>query len=396
MDALIDSARHEPLAQIAWDPGAARAAIERIVADARAAFSPKGLWPAHVNDARPGSPPLTMFYMGAAGVIWGLDYLTRVGAAPPGPSFSEHLDRIETSNHEMLAGQGAPTLSYLIGDAGVQLARWNTDKSPSVLESLAATIASNTEDPTLELMWGAPGTMLIALALHDETSEDRWADLFRAGAAALERAFEFDARIGAHVWTQNLYGRRKTYLGAVHGFAGNAFVLIKGRELLDAAAWSRWSTRLAGTMAASALRGGAGVNWPPAVGASGDPPPVQHCHGAPGMVTCLAALDEPIDDLLVGAGELTWRAGPLNKGANLCHGTAGNGYAFLKLFERTGDGQWLDRARAFAMHAIAQSDAEASALGQRRYSLWTGDIGVAAYLWDCLEGRARFPSLDVL
>jgi hypothetical protein len=32
-------------------------------------------------------------------------------------------------------------------------------------------------------------------------------------------------------------------------------------------------------------------------------------------------------------GELTWRAGPLAKGANLCHGTAGNGYAFLALFE---------------------------------------------------------------
>jgi DUF1680 family protein len=113
------------------------------------------------------------------------------------------------------------------------------------------------------------------------------------------------------------------------------------------------------------------------------------------MITTLGLLNEPIDDLLLAAGELTWTAGPLTKGANLCHGTAGNGHAFLKLFERTGDQLWLDRARAFAMHAIVQSDAEAASLGQRHHSLWTGDPGVACYLLDCIEARARFPTLDV-
>jgi len=39
----------------------------------------------------------------------------------------------------------------------------------------------------------------------------------------------------------------------------------------------------------------------------------------------------------------------------LCHGTGGNGYAFLKLYRRTGDAQWLDRARAFAMRGIEQT-----------------------------------------
>ena len=123
---------------------------------------------------------------------------------------------------------------------------------------------------------------------------------------------------------------------------------------------------------------------------------VQHCHGAPGMIVCLAGLDQPIDDLLLAAGETVWRAGPLIKGANLCHGAAGNGYAFLKLFERTGDELWLDRARRFAMHAIEQSQADLSEFGRRRYSLWTGDTGLACYLWDCLHAEARFPTMDVL
>jgi Lanthionine synthetase C-like protein len=86
-----------------------------------------------------------------------------------------------------------------------------------------------------------------------------------------------------------------------------------------------------------------------------------------GIVTSLAALPDPrLDDLLVAAGELTWAAGPLAKGPGLCHRTAGNGYAFLKLFKRTGDERWLDRARAFAMHAIAQSDRDAAEYGRRR------------------------------
>jgi DUF1680 family protein len=112
-------------------------------------------------------------------------------------------------------------------------------------------------------------------------------------------------------------------------------------------------------------------------------------------VTCFGDFPEPIDALLLSAGETIWRAGPLKKGANLCHGTSGNGYAFLKLFARTGDEKWLERARAFAMHAIAQSDADFAAHGQRHFSLWTGDLGLAIYLWDCINARAQFPTMDV-
>ena len=97
------------------------------------------------------------------------------------------------------------------------------------------------------------------------------------------------------------------------------------------------------------------ANWPPVAGGplvENGTVRLQWCHGAPGMITSLGlVLDE---DLALAGSELTWRAGPLAKGASLCHGTAGNGYAFLALFERTGDELWLDRARSFAGHAIAQ------------------------------------------
>jgi DUF1680 family protein len=114
---------------------------------------------------------------------------------------------------------------------------------------------------------------------------------------------------------------------------------------------------------------------------------VQWCHGAPGLVIALGALcdgtDPAFDALMTQAGALTWRAGPLRKGGGLCHGTAGNGYAFLRLFAQTEDERWLDRARRFAMHAVHQSEAAQQRHGDLRHSLWTGDIGVALYLRAC-------------
>ena len=116
------------------------------------------------------------------------------------------------------------------------------------------------------------------------------------------------------------------------------------------------------------------------------------------MVTTFA--DAPfaasvLEDLLRDGGAFTRRAGPLAKGSNLCHGTAGNGYAFLKLYRRTKDAEWLQRARDFAMTAIAQCREARLSYGRGRYSLWTGDVGLAVYLADCLTADPRFPTIDV-
>jgi DUF1680 family protein len=114
------------------------------------------------------------------------------------------------------------------------------------------------------------------------------------------------------------------------------------------------------------------------------------------MVNCLAPLprDPHVDALLMAAGELTWRAGPTTKLPSLCHGASGSGYAFLKLHARTGDERWLERARRFAMHGIEQAERGVRQHGQRKFSLWTGDLGLAAFLCDCIRVVDRFPTLD--
>jgi hypothetical protein len=117
------------------------------------------------------------------------------------------------------------------------------------------------------------------------------------------------------------------------------------------------------------------------------------------MVASLAGIarDDPaFDAVLIAGGELTWHAGPLAKGPGLCHGTAGNGYALLKLFERTGDELWLERARRFCTHALEQVERERAGHGQGRYALWTGDVGAALFAASCLAGTAEVPTLDRL
>jgi hypothetical protein len=42
------------------------------------------------------------------------------------------------------------------------------------------------------------------------------------------------------------------------------------------------------------------------------------------------------------------------------------------------------------MHALGQVHRR----GQGRYSLWTGDVGVALYAADCIDGVSRYPVLE--
>ena len=176
---------------------------------------------------------------------------------------------------------------------------------------------------------------------------------------------------------------------------------MQTRQFLPAGQQDELFARIRQTLTATALHDGGLVNWPFEAGGSAHPGSgairVQHCMGAPGVVNAMAGLpsDPQIDALLLGAGELIWTAGPLAKHPCLCHGTPGNGYAFLKLHARTGDQVWLDRARAFALHAIAQNERFVTETGQRKFSLWTGDLGLACYLAACLRADPRFPTLDV-
>lgn len=400
---LYDPDRHEPCLATPWSEARARDAIERIVRDTESRFSPERLWPIHPRDADPGdSATLQAFhplYFGACGVFWALHHLERAGAVRLARAYAPHVDGLLPLNRAWLGDDaGGMAASYLMGDTGILLLQQMLAPDPRAADRLEAAIAANIDHPTRELMWGAPGTMLAARFLHRHGGEARWAELFRRTARRLWTQLLWSDAHQCHYWTQDMYGQCSSYLDAVHGFVATASVLIGGRDLLDAEEWSAWQGVIENTVRRTARVEGGQANWPTRLlmpaGHSGRLL-VQFCHGAPGFVICLGDLPgAALDDLLLAAGETTWQAGPLTRGSNLCHGTGGNGYAFLKLYRRTGDSRWLDRARAFAMHGIAQTDADAAQHGQMRYSLWTGDPGFAIYLWHCIQGTADFPTLD--
>ena len=156
------------------------------------------------------------------------------------------------------------------------------------------------------------------------------------------------------------------------------------------------------TLQATAQHADGGANWFPGINPQRPAhwlPSVQDRHGAPEIVFRLAsnARTNEWNALLLQAGELTWRAGPLSKGASLCHGTAGSSLAMLKLWRRSGKPVWLDRARAcaLAMHACAQVERHRVDHCQGSHSLWTGDLGLARLLCNCVGCTDALPTLDV-
>jgi hypothetical protein len=263
-----------------------------------------------------------------------------------------------------------------MGETGLLVVAAKVGSAAADRERLRELVHQNREHPTWELMWGSAGTLLAARACDlDEVAHD--------SARALWAAWDDESDL----WTQHLYGQVTQYLGPAHGFAGNAHAL-RG-HVTEGVLRDRVTTVLERT----AQREDGLINWPPTLTEPVSKIRVQWCHGAPGIITTLGDLIPAA--LTLGAGELIWRAGPLRKGPGLCHGTAGNGFAFLKLYDLTGEERWRDRARRFAMHSIEQVERERRKVGRGRYTLWTGDIGVALYLRACIDSDPAFPTIDV-
>jgi hypothetical protein len=396
MQPLYDPERHEPLADLAWIPSRARTRSPRSAATLRrrSTATACGSWtPQTTSRARRANGILRGLYVGAAGMLHALGRLAEAGLHVPTLDGAAIVDGLHEAALASPDEDGAGA-SLLVGSSGILVVAHRLAPSAATADALAGAIAANAQHPSNELLLGAPGTMRAARVMHARTGEERFAELWRTSARTLLARREADG-----LWTQDLYGDRLRYVGAAHGFAGNVHALHDAPEWLDDAA--DLEARAVATTRALAIVKGDHASWPslPTGSRSGAPPRVQWCHGAAGIVTSLAGLargDERHGALLAAGGELVWRAGPVARSAGLCHGTAGNGFAFLALLERTGDERWLARGRAFAMHALAQVAHLRAAAGRGRYTLFTGDVGAALLAAACLRGVAAFPGLDDL
>lgn len=367
---LYDPAAFEPLTPEPWGEARVRDGIAAIVADADSAFDPDELWPAHEWDGWQAALPLKNLYVGAAGVIWALDDLRQRGLADTTLDLTAAAMRaveLWRAEPDYVAGEvlpEPPESGLLTGETGILLVACR--EGNPLEDDLRRRIRANLENEAEDLMWGTPGTLVAAAAMG-------WDDLARESADALASRRDADG-----LWTQRLWGTSFRGIGTVHGLVGNVRALLQVDDPRNEALRSESATALA----RAATREEGLANW----SSEGK---LQWCAGAPGVVS--AARDYLDEELLLAGAELVWRAGVPGdeKGHGICHGTSSNGFALLAAFERTQDELWLDRARSFAVHALAQA-----ARIPRRYSLFTGGVGTALFAAACLEADASYPVLE--
>lgn len=395
---MFDSERHEACTTRAWDASLAMDQVHHCFKDV-IEFLRTDQWREQGEEVA-----ATTMYEGAIGVLWAGVYLSRELDQPLPFSVAALCDEIFAAYAQFEAQEfkemDVPnvTASYFLGHSGT----FNIMQSLvpgrylELQQKLVEIATGNIDNATLEILWGGPGSILPVLnnleAGHSETSGQLQALFqrqFEFLRSKLERAADYDC----YIWTQDLYGSKRRITGAGHGFVGNVYPFLRGQRWLPESDRKWLLETVVDTILKTAVVDGELANWPPSLGETSEGAPdflVQWCHGAPGMILGLnhvqKTFSSDFDEVLLKAGETTWHAGPLTKGLGLCHGTDGNGYALLKLFQRTGDQIWLDRARAFAMHGIGQY--------QNRQGFWVGDSALALFLLACRRGASDMPLWD--
>lgn len=147
------------------------------------------------------------------------------------------------------------------------------------------------------------------------------------------------------------------YLGAAHGLAGIFYMLLQVQSVLTEAELTTLVRPSIDWLAALQYPSG---NYPSSIGSSSDKL-IHWCHGAPGtihllLLAHLAFRETRYLEMAKKCAEVIWHRGILKKGYGVCHGTAGNGYAFLRMYQVTRDCKYLHRAAKVRPHG--------------RWSLW--------------------------
>ncbi|KAK3248405.1 hypothetical protein CYMTET_42130 [Cymbomonas tetramitiformis] len=215
---------------------------------------------------------------------------------------------------------------------------------------------------------------------------------------------------GYEGWPMMWHCFESPYLGAAHGATGILTMLFHCFCLLS----TRSQHLVVGTLEKLLATIHASGNLPIQLRDEHDKQ-VHWCHGASGLPG-LAQAAEPhvsgttrhaLREAALKAGEVVWERGVILKGTGLCHGVAGNAYAFLTLYRLTGDGTHLLRARAFA-ELTRDTDvlrAQAEAPDRQRKvpgvpdspcSLMEGSAGLVCFLLDANQpAKSAFPGWEL-
>ena len=146
-------------------------------------------------------------------MIWGIDYLGRIGATKAQFDFRPVLSRLTEANQaEIKRSHG----SLLFGDLGVALLIMRVAPTFAIADRVYARADANTTLPVRELMWGMPGSMIACCHMAAMTAEPRWRVLFAVRP-----------RVCSRTWKRPTMVRcgRKTSMAAICGTSDRCMVM---------------------------------------------------------------------------------------------------------------------------------------------------------------------------
>ena len=263
-------------------------------------------WPWHPADGEEWAD--SDVYIGGAGMVWALDELGSTGWGDAAVSF---IDRYRARPSPW--DEEAVETSFHFGELGIHLVAFRVTGDAGIADRIHELVLAGLD--FRRERGDVRGARLAARRRGDARVDGR-AALGRGVARGREQRRGGPDADG--LWTSRIVGHAFRYLGPAHGFAGNTRALANRRPV-----------DVDDVLARFALREDGLANWPPGEAR------VRTRSGCSGATARPASSRRSVDvmdeELALAGGELTWRAGPLAKGYGLCHGTAGNAYAFLVL-----------------------------------------------------------------
>ena len=271
-----------------------------------------------------------------------------------------------------------------------------------LLQIFPAAIAKDEELPN-ELLYGRAGylyALLLAKKYNEKSITKKITDehIKKVALAIVENGVKYakKSRRQVPMWWE---WHEKEYLGAAHGICGILFILITAKSFIPDGILEDYVKPTLDYLIQFQYPSG---NFPSSI--SGHAPPTNDkllhwCHGAPGAIHLLLKAHEcwpNCSDYLTRAhrcGEAIWERGLLKKGYGLCHGVAGNAYAFIALWNVTKMPQYLYKSAIFAEWCFNYGK-RGCRVPDRPLSLFEGLAGPIYLLTDLIQNPslASFPA----
>ncbi|RZC38582.1 lanC-like protein 3 -like [Asbolus verrucosus] len=353
-------------------------------------------------------------YLGTAGVSYMYYHLSKI------PAMSEHKHRFLTKSVEYLApalnaiknSSQRDISSFILGNAGVYAVaaaiyqaigdKIQSDNFKKMYRE-AGSICKDMQFLSCgsdELFVGRAGYVLGALWLSKETNTELpKGDIYALCNTMVESGRKYAHRHRCPCPLMYSYYQVE-YLGAAHGLCTILQALLTVPGYLDANPVHAREVKT--TIDYLLSLQDSGGNFPCASDEIGARSELVHwCHGAGGMIYLMAKAylvwNEPkYLKSCEKMAELIWAKGLLKKGPGICHGVAGNGYAFLLLYRLTGKPKHLYRGIAFAKFMQTDEFVKGARTPDYPFSLYEGIAGTACFLGDLMcPQQAVFPFSDV-